>query len=155
MNKNYISKVALEKYKTELDTLISEDRPKVLIELQEAREQGDLSENADYTAAKEKQLAIQGRINQIQEIIDNHILTDSIEDEKDVVSINNVITVYDFQEKEEITYKIVGSLEIDLDKNYISIDCPLAISVLKKKKGDIVEVKSIEKPYKLEILSIS
>ncbi len=155
MNKNYISKTAFEKYEIELNNLINTERPKVLLEVTEAREQGDLSENADYSAAKEKQLVIQTRINEIQNIIDNHIFTDSIEVQKDIVSINNTVIVYDYEEREEITYKIVGSLEIDLDKNHISIDSPLASSILKKKKGDIVEVKSIEKPYKLKIISIS
>lgn len=158
MSKNFITKEGLKELKKELDHLIKVKRPEILKQLQEAREQGDLSENADYDAAKNAQAQIEGRIKELQDQIDNSTI---IEDNKksgsgnDVVKLSSTVTIYDVSDKKEYTYQILGSTESDPANNKISNECQLAKSILGKKVGDEIIVKGVENPYKVIIKKIS
>jgi len=157
IEKILISKTSLEKLKKELNTLVNVDRPKILKELQEARNQGDLSENADYDAAREKQNEIEKKITTIQYNIDNAKLNKDVRATKDsdFVAVYNHVTIYDHDEKKDFTYQIVGAIEIDLSKNKISNDCPLAKAILDHKIGEVIEVKNLEHTYKVTIKAVS
>lgn len=154
-NKVLITKAKQKELQDELSNLIDVERKKVIQQLQQAREEGDLSENADYDAAKDKQFEIERRINEIQVILENCEIISDVSTTKDVVSLNSFVQIHDMEDDEKHSFQIVSSIEADPDNNKISSDAPLAKSILKKKVGDIVEVKGIDQYYKVKILKIS
>lgn len=129
-----------EELKAELTNLKSVERPKVIEEIAEARAHGDLKENAEYHAAREKQSFIEGRIT----ILDDHIaranILDFSNETPDQVKFGAFVTVED-EEGEEKTLRIVGDLEADIERNRISLGSPLAKALMGKKLDDFVEVK--------------
>lgn len=153
--KTIITKEKFIEIKNELKNLVQNERPKIIAALQSAREQGDLSENADYDAAKQRQGEIEAKIKEYENIINNcEVIDDSVvtkNDEK-IVKIGSSVEILDMQENEKYVYSIVGTIETDPDNNKISNDSPLATAILGKKVGDIVEIKGIERPYKVKIL---
>ena len=152
--KTIISKEKFIDIKNELKNLVQNERPKIIAALQSAREQGDLSENADYDAAKQRQGEIEAKIKDYENIINNCEViggTTTKNDEK-IVKIGSSVEILDMQENEKYVYSIVGTIETDPDNNKISNDSPLAAAILGKKVGDIVEIKGIERPYKVKIL---
>ena len=137
---------------TELNDLKNVRRPEVIKALKEARAQGDLSENADYDAARNEQDMIEAKIQELEyklehaEIIDNK--------DKGIVDLGSTVTIsYDDGETEE--YKLVGSMEADPFENKISNESPLGIALLKHKIGDIVEVASPNGGYNIKIEKIA
>lgn len=145
-------KIRLEE---QLRDLVEIQRPEILRQLQEAREQGDLSENADYDAAKNEQARIEKMISEIKYTLDNSTLIDKKQlDVKGKVSISNTVTIMDESENKEYKFTIVGSEGNDPENNMISNESPLAKAIINKKVGDVVEVKGIEKPYKVKVLKI-
>ena len=137
---------------TELNELKNVRRPEVIKALKEARAQGDLSENADYDAARNEQAIIEAKIKELEyklehcEIIDNS--------DKSRVNLGSTVTIsYDDGEEEE--YKIVGSMEADPFDNKISNESPLGIALLKHKIGDIVTVSSPNGGYDIKIKKIA
>lgn len=142
------------KLETELDFLINIRRPEIIKQIQEAREQGDLSENADYDAAKNEQGRIEEQIQKIKHTLENSTIIDSLTIDVNVVSIGCTVTIFDFQDNREYSFTIVGSEGSDPKNFKISNESPLARSIIGLKKGDSVEVKGIERPYKVKIEKI-
>ena len=142
------------KLEKELDYLINVRRPEIIKQIQDAREQGDLSENADYDAAKNEQGHIEEQIQKIKYILENSILIDSNTISVKQVSIGSTVTIYDFEDKREYTFQIVGSEGSDPENFKISNESPLAKSILGLKVGASTEVKGIEKPYRVEVRKI-
>ena len=143
-----------QKLETELDFLINVRRPEIIKQIQDAREQGDLSENADYDAAKNEQGRIEEQIQKIKHILENSTIIDSSTIDVNVVSIGCTVTVFDYQDNKEYSFTIVGSEGSDPENFKISNESPLARSIIGLKKGDTVEVKGIEKPYRVKIEKI-
>ena len=143
-----------QKLETELDFLINVRRPEIIKQIQDAREQGDLSENADYDAAKNEQGRIEEQIQKIKHILENSTIIDSSTIDVNVVSIGCTVTVFDYQDNKEYPFTIVGSEGSDPENFKISNESPLAKSIIGLKKGDTVEVKGIEKPYRVKIEKI-
>lgn len=143
-----------QKLQTELDFLINVRRPEIIKQIQDAREQGDLSENADYDAAKNEQGRIEEQIQKIKHILENSTIIDSSTIDVNVVSIGCTVTVFDYQDNKEYSFTIVGSEGSDPENFKISNESPLAKSIIGLKKGDTVEVKGIEKPYRVKIEKI-
>jgi transcription elongation factor GreA len=137
----------------ELKILKSIERPAVIRAIAEAREHGDLSENAEYHAAREKQSFIEGRIKELEamlslaEVIDPSKLSGS-------VKFGATITVVDEDTDEEKTYQIVGEAEADIERGLLNIRSPLARALIGKDEGDSVEVKTPGGQKSYEILSI-
>jgi transcription elongation factor GreA len=137
----------------ELKILKSIERPAVIRAIAEAREHGDLSENAEYHAAREKQSFIEGRIKELEamlslaEVIDPSKLSGS-------VKFGATITVVDEDTDEEKTYQIVGEAEADIERSLLNIRSPLARALIGKDEGDSVEVKTPGGQKSYEILSI-
>ena len=137
----------------ELKLLKSRERPQVIKAIAEAREHGDLSENAEYHAAREKQSFIEGRIKELEgiislaEVIDPKKLTGS-------VKFSATVTIIDEDTEEESTYQIVGEPEADIEKNKLNVRSPLARALIGKETGDSIEVKSPGGTKNYEILSI-
>lgn len=158
MNKNLMTKEGIQKLKKELKELIEVQRPKIIKQIQEAREQGDLSENADYDAAKNSQAILEGRIKEIEEILNHTKIIDSKSKKtktvNDTVMIGSSVKFKDYQDDEIYTYTIVGSIESNPSENKISNECQLAKSIMGKKVNDVVTIKGIDEPYKVKILEI-
>lgn len=149
-----LTKAKFDELQAELDNLINVKRPDIIKQIQAAREQGDLSENADYDAAKEKQTEIESRISEIQNTLENCQI-DSGHDKKGEVSVYNYVQYEDLSDNTINVVQIVGSIESNPDEHKISNESPLAKALLEKKVGDITEVKGIDVHYKIKVLKIS
>ena len=136
----------------ELKNLKSIDRPRVISAISEARAHGDLKENAEYHAAKEQQGFIEGRIKEIESKLANAQEVDiNAVNAQGKVVFGSTVMVVDFQNDQEITYKIVGEDEADLKKGKISITSPLARSLIGKEQDDIIELKTPNGVFEYEI----
>ena len=138
---------------TELKRLIQEERPAVIKAIEEARSHGDISENAEYDAAKDRQSLIEGRIGEIQgklaaaEVIDPSII------KSETVVFGAIVSLIDLESEEKATYQIVGLDEADVKKGLISILSPMARALIGKRKGDNVVVQSPKGDRDYEIIS--
>lgn len=137
----------------ELKKLKSRDRPAIIQAISEAREHGDLSENAEYHAAKEKQGFIEGRVKELEGIIG---LADVIDPSKmrGAIKFGATVKIVDEDTDEEKTYQIVGEAEANIERGLLNIKSPLARAMIGKEEGDSVEVKTPGGDRSYEILSI-
>ena len=138
----------------ELKTLKSEDRPNVIKAIAEAREHGDLSENAEYHAAKEQQSFIEGRILEIEDKLRRAEVINPSLIKSDKIVFGATIDLYDESSNSEITFKIVGVDETNVEKGLISVSSPVARSLMGKSAGDIAEVNTPGGKTVYEILKI-
>ena len=138
----------------ELKTLKSEERPAVIRAIAEAREHGDLSENAEYHAAREKQSFIEGRVKELEAILS---LADVIDPSKlsGPVKFGATVQIVDEDTDEEKTYQIVGEPEANLEKGLLNMKSPIARALIGKEEGDTVEVRTPGGTRSYEILSIT
>ena len=152
MDKIPITNIGFEKLEEELKILKSIERPSVIKAIAEAREHGDLSENAEYHAAKEKQSFIEGRIADLENKISRAeiIITKKLKSNK--IIFGATVTLGEVGKKKQIVYQIVGTEEADVESGKISISSPLARALLGKKVDDTVEVYSPggSKEYEVE-----
>ncbi|AIV03598.1 transcription elongation factor GreA [Candidatus Malacoplasma girerdii] len=154
-NKILLSRDGLKKVQSELRELIDVKRPAIIKAIQEAREQGDLSENADYDAAKNQQGEIENRIAELKNIINKaEIIEENTSTTGTKVKIGSRVQILDLSDNEYYTYHIVGEVEADPDNNKISNQSPLAKSMLNKSVSSTIEVHGVENPYKIKILKI-
>lgn len=137
----------------ELQNLKSVERPAVIQAIAEAREHGDLSENAEYSAARERQSFIEGRIKELEAAVSLAQVIDPTTLSGDTVKFGATVTVVDDDNK-EITIQIVGPYESDSDKNRISTTAPLARALIGKSLGDTVEVTTPKGRVNYEILKV-
>ncbi len=150
--KTKLTKAGYKKLEEELRYLIDVARDEVKRELAEARAQGDLSENADYDAARGKQAEVEARIKEIEATLNNaEIIEENSKSNR--VGLGTTVTLKFIEKNEEKTYMIVGSIESNPFEGKISSSCALGEAILGKLVGDIIEVKAI-KPYKVQIISI-
>lgn len=140
---------------SELKRLKSQERPAVIKAISEAREHGDLSENAEYHAAKERQGFIEGRINELEDIISRAEIIDVSRLSGSTVKFGATVTFADEDTDEEITYQIVGPYEADLTKKRISNQSPIARALIGKSIGDSAEAKAPGGIKSYEILNVS
>ncbi|MFV0499415.1 MAG: transcription elongation factor GreA [Bacilli bacterium] len=149
----YLTEEKKKEFEDELYHLKFVKRDEVIKELAEARAQGDLSENADYAAAREEQSFVEGRIKELEVYLDNVELIAN-DNKKDVVMIGSVIKILDIDMDEEMIYRIVGSQESDPESGKISNNSPIAIALLGNKVGSVVSVVAPSSEYELKILEI-
>ena len=145
----------LVRLEDELRTLKSQERPAVIRAIAEARSHGDLSENAEYDAARERQSFIEGRIIELGEIISNAEVIDPSTLSGDTVKFGALVKLVDEETDKEATYQIVGMHEADIKQARLSISSPLAKSLINKKVGDTVSVPAPGGDRSYEILSVS
>ena len=138
----------------QLDYLTKVKRAEIVERIQEARSHGDLSENAEYDAARNEQAANEGEIVELSYKIKNAVIIEENEDNS-AVHLGSKVTVYDDDLEEETVYTIMGTTEVDAMNNIISNESPVGAALLKHKKGDIVTVKAPDGEYKLKILKIN
>ena len=152
--KNVITYEGLRKYEEELENLKVVRRQEVAQKIKEARAQGDLSENAEYDAAKDEQRDIEARIEQLEKILKNAEVVDEDEVDLGVVSIGCVVRIKDIEENEELEYKIVGSSEADSLNGKISNESPVGKALIGQKKGKTVTVATEAGELRYKILEI-
>ena len=145
----------LKKLKSELDKLKNFERPNVIKAISEAREHGDLSESAEYHAAREKQSFIEGKIGELENKINRAEVIDVSSLDNSEVTFGATVVVTDLSANQKHTYKIVGADEADIEKNLISISAPLCKAMINKSVNDVFEVITPNGVKEYQINSIS
>lgn len=161
-NQIIITKQGLEELKAELDNLINFKREEIKERLKAARADGDLSENADYTAAREEQAKNEARIQELEIIIASAVIIEEQRSSKksNAIRVGSWVTIAHVGKNDKIDedteekLKIVGSIESNPFEGLISNESPVALSILNCVTGDIVEIKGIQNPYKVKILKV-
>ena len=148
----YLTQEGYLELKKELEDLINIKRPANIKAIKEARALGDLSENAEYDAARNEQAELEGRIQKLEQILENVSIIENVDNSH--VSIGNTVKIKYVDDGEEDEYQIVGSQEADPFASKISNESPIAMALLNKKVGDIVDVNSPNGVYQIEITSI-
>lgn len=144
-----------ERLKAEIHRLKTVERPDVINAIAEARAQGDLSENAEYDAARERQAFVEGRIRELEGIISNAQIIDPTSlSVGDKVVFGATVTIEDLDSGSQVTYQIVGDVEADIRENRISVSSPVARALIGKSTGDVVEVQAPGGMREYEILTI-
>ena len=146
-----LTQEGLDQVKAELDKLRLEDRPRIIQAIKDARAQGDLSENAEYDAARDEQAKTEARIKELEYIVEN---ANVVKASKSKVGIGSTVTVLYVDDDEEDEYKMVGETEVDIDNNKISQNSPIGKAIFGHKAGEVVEVEAPNGSYELKIVSI-
>ena len=154
MKKNILTYEGLKRYESELEELKVNKRQEVAQKIKEAREQGDLSENAEYDAAKDEQRDIEARIEELEKLLKNAEVVDEDEVDLDKISIGCKIKILDIEFDEELEYKIVGSTEANSLKGKISNESPVGHALMGHMVGDIVEVETQVGVIQYKVLEI-
>ena len=149
------SKEGLEKLKAELSRLRSVERPQNIRAIEEARAHGDISENAEYHAAKEKQSFLDGKINELNTVIGRSEVIEVEAGPADRVVFGKKVLLYNIQTEEEIQYQLFGPYESEPEKGKISVTSPLGQALIGKEEGDEVRVEAPGGTQEFEILKIS
>lgn len=152
--KHILTYAGLKKYEEELQDLKVNRRKEVAQKIKEAREQGDLSENAEYDAAKDEQRDIEARIEELEKLLKNAEVVVEDEIELDKISIGCQVKVYDLEFDEEIEFRLVGSTEANSLQNKISNESPVGHALLGKKVGDVVDVETQAGMIQYKVLEI-
>ena len=148
------TKDGLEKLRDELKQLEKVERPKNIRAIAEARSHGDISENAEYHAAKERQAFLEGRINELKSVIAKSEIIEVDEGPADRVVFGRTVVLYNVQTEEEVAYQLLGPYESDPEKGKISVTSPLGQSLIGKEEGDEVKAKTPGGISEYEILEI-
>jgi transcription elongation factor GreA len=152
---SYITQEGLDKLKSEYTHLVSVERPGISQQIAEARDKGDLSENAEYDAAKEAQGLLEMKISQLQDIIRNARLIDESKLDTEKVQILNKVKIKNLANKAIMEYTIVSEAEADLKSKKLSINTPIGKALLGHKVGDIIDVTAPAGVLKFEIVEIA
>ncbi len=150
----YLSKQGMEKLKNDLHKLKTVDRPKIIIQIAEARDKGDLSENAEYDAAKEAQGLLEARIAKLEAELSNARVIDDSQIDTSTVRLLTKVTIKNIANQMKMTYTIVSESEADLTAKKISINSPIGKGLLGGKVTEIVEIQVPNGIMKFEIISI-
>ena len=153
--KTLLTQQGYEDLKNELDELINVKRPENIKAIKDARALGDLSENADYDAARNEQAELEGRIKQLEKLLENVEIIDESKQNKDTVGIGSTVEIKYIDDEDDVEeYQIVGSQEADPFAFKISNESPIAKALMNHKTGEIVDVESPNGVYQVEITSI-
>ena len=154
-NKRILTKESLAILQEELDELTVNRRKEIAAKIKEAREQGDLSENAEYDAAKDEQRDIEARIEEIEEIIKNSIVLDEKSINFNKIHVGCTVTVIEKKSKKKQVYQIVDSTKVNSREGKISYESPIGKALMDKEVGNVVEVTVPAGVFKYEIIDIA
>lgn len=152
---SYITEEGLIRLKGELDQLKRVERPSISRQIAEARDKGDLSENAEYDAAKEAQGLLELRISKLEDVVAHSRVLDESLIDTETVQILNKVTILNTKNKAKMQYTIVSDSEADLKQQRLSINTPIAKALLGKKVGEVVNVTVPSGEFTFEIIEIS
>jgi len=151
----YMSKEGYDKLKAEIKQLEEIERPEVIRQISEAREKGDLSENAEYDAAKEAQGKLESKIAQLKMVLADAKIIDTTMVQTDVVQILSKVEMKNTKTGATMTYTLVSESEANLKEGKISVQTPIAQGLLGKKVGDVAQIRIPQGTIELEIVNIS
>jgi transcription elongation factor GreA len=155
MSRVVLTAEGAERLRADLKRLKSQERPRVIEALAEARAHGDLSENAEYDAARNQQAMIEGRIAELEDQLSRaEIIDPAALDVSGRVVFGVWVDLYDIETEEEVAYQIVGDLEADLDRGQISVSSPIARALIGRNEGDEVEVTTPGGLRRYEIMAV-
>lgn len=152
---SYYTAEGLKKLKDELNQLKDVERPKASQAIAEARDKGDLSENAEYDAAKEAQGLLEMRISKMEEVVANARIIDESQLDNSKALVHSLVRIKNLSNNTEMKYKLVAQSEADLKSGKISVDSPIGKGLLGKKVGDVAEIDVPNGKMKFEVLEIS
>ena len=152
---SYITEEGLTKLKEELDQLMNVERPAISKQIAEARDKGDLSENAEYDAAKDAQGMLEMKISKLKEIIATSRIIDESKIDTSTVQILNKVTIKNKKNNATMVYTLVSESEADLKQGKISVNTPIAKGLLGKKVGDVAEITVPSGTIPFEIIEIA
>ncbi|MBS1544156.1 MAG: transcription elongation factor GreA [Bacteroidetes bacterium] len=152
---SYYTKEGLDKLKAELNTLKTKGRADIARQIAEARDKGDLSENAEYDAAKDAQGHLEAKIAQLEELMSNARLIDESKLDASTVSILSKVTIKNKKNGASVTYTLVSEEEADLKAGKISTKSPIGKGLLGKKKGDLAKISTPAGELEFEVVSIA
>lgn len=155
MSISYLTEEGLRRLKDELANLKNVERPKASKAIAEARDKGDLSENAEYDAAKDAQGLLELRISKLEDVVANSRIIDESKIDLSVVAVMSKVRILNHNTKKEVHYTLVAESEADLKTGKISVNSPIGKGLLGKKKGQTAQVQVPAGVLKLEILEIS
>ena len=155
MSTIYLSQQGYDDLKAELDRLISVERPNIINQIAEARDKGDLSENAEYDAAKEAQGLLEARIAKLEADVSNARILDKSQMDTSTVHLLTKVKIKNTENRMEMTYAIVSESEADLSAKKISASSPIGKGLLGKSAGDIVDINVPNGTIQFEIIEIS
>ena len=155
MGMHYMTKAGYNKLLEEVNYLETERRPAISRQIAEARDKGDLSENAEYDAAKEAQGMLEAKISQLKTLISNSRLIDESQISTESVQILNKVTIRNTKNNQEMVYTLVSESEADLKKGKIAVSTPIGKGLLGKKVGDVVDIKVPNGILNFEIINIA
>lgn len=151
----YMTAEGYDKLKEDINLLETVERPKISKQIGEARDKGDLSENAEYDAAKEAQGLLEAKIGQLKNLLANARLIDKSSIGVDSVQILNKVTIKNTKNNQQMTYTLVAESEANLKENKIAINTPIAQGLMGKKVGEVAEIKVPNGMVSFEIIDIS
>jgi len=156
MNRIPITSAGVERLREELTRLKSSDRPRIIQAIAEARSHGDLSENAEYHAAREEQSFLEGRIAELESILSEAQVIDPAKlNAGSKVVFGATVELLDQDSDTEVTYQIVGEIEADIERGQVSVTSPIARALIGKEEGEVVEVTTPGGLRYYEILTVS
>ncbi|MCG6917742.1 MAG: transcription elongation factor GreA [Deltaproteobacteria bacterium] len=154
MNRLPITREGYNRLRAELQRLEQKERPKVIQAISEAREHGDITENAEYEAAKEKQAMLEGKINDLHHKLSQCEIVEVSQGSADRVTFGSTVDLEDLDTGEEVQYRLVGPYEADLAQGTISVTSPIGRALIGKETGDDVKVQTPGGMKNLEILNV-
>ena len=154
MGVSYYTKEGLDKLRKELEQMKSVERPKISQQIAEARDKGDLSENAEYDAAKEAQGLLEMKISKLEETLSNARLMDSSKIDTSKVMVLATVTIKNTRNQAKMTYKLVSESEADLKAGKISISSPIGKGLSGKRVGELAEIQTPAGKMEFEVLDI-
>lgn len=152
---NYVSKEAFEQMKTDLHRMKSVDRPAASRAIAEAREKGDLKENAEYDAAKEAQGLLEAKIQQMEGVMSNARIIDIKDIDTSKVSLLSKVTITNVATKKSVTYQLVGETEADIKAGKISVTSPIGKGLFGKQVGEVAEIVAPNGKMKFQVDNIT
>ena len=155
MTVTYMTEEGLRKLQEEIRELESVQRPEISRQIADARDKGDLSENAEYDAAKEAQGMLEAKISQLKTLLFSARLIDESTIGTEEVRIMNKVTIKNLKTKKEMTYTLVSESEADLRSGKIAVNTPIALGIIGKKVGDVAEIEVPSGTMTFEIMDIS
>jgi transcription elongation factor GreA len=154
MDRVPITKQGYDRLCAELKRLQKEERPAVIIAIEEARGHGDISENAEYEAAKEKQGMIEGRINDLLQKIGCSEIIEGGNGHQDRIVFGSTVVIEDLESEEQITYRMVGPFEADIQAGTLSVTSPLGKALIGRQEGDEIKVRTPKGLKEFEVVRI-
>jgi transcription elongation factor GreA len=154
MDRVPITKQGYDRLRAELQRLQKEERPAVITAIEEARGHGDISENAEYEAAKEKQGMIEGRINDLLQKIGCCEIIEGGNGHQDRIVFGSTVVIEDLESEEQITYRMVGPFEADIQSGTLSVTSPLGKALIGRQEGDEIKVQTPKGLKEFEVVQI-